>query len=118
MMDTENIIGRKYGLQGTRNTTARRASCVVISLASLSKRSIISFEQIVKFISLITSDVWFMQAEVTSPWRGSGAARRCLFCLLHDVPGNSGNVFVIVDICCGYVVEIAEVTMGEPAKQG
>ena len=65
-MDTKNIIGRKCRLQGARNTTARLASCVVISLASLSKSSIISFEQIVKFISLIASDAWFMQAQVKS----------------------------------------------------
>ena len=117
-MGTKDVLGRKNWLKRTRDATARLATSIVISLASLSKRSIISFEQIVKFISLITSDVWFMQAEVTSPWQGSGAVRRCLFCLLHDVPGNSGNVFVVVDICCGYVVQIAEVTMGDPAKQG
>jgi hypothetical protein len=66
MMDTENIISRKYRLQRARNTTARLASCIVIWLASLSQSSIISFAQIVKFISLIKSDAWFMQVQVKS----------------------------------------------------
>ena len=66
MMDTKCIIGRKHGLQWTRNATARLATSIMISLASLSKSSIVSFEQIVKLVSLIRSDVWLMQGQVES----------------------------------------------------
>ena len=66
MMVRENIIGRKNRLQWARDTTARLATCIVITLASFGKSSIVSLERIVKLISLCTSDVWLMQAQIES----------------------------------------------------